>query len=48
MTPLVRCDVRHRYLCPNGCHKYTIKCDEVSAYEVDADADVFDFDDSVL
>ena len=44
----VKCDFTHRYLCPNGCHRVTVVCNEVSAFEVDAEVDVFDFDDSVF
>mmetsp|Transcript_59757 Transcript_59757/g.119952 ORF Transcript_59757/g.119952 Transcript_59757/m.119952 type:complete len:266 (-) Transcript_59757:53-850(-) len=47
-SPLVKCDVTHRYLCPNGCHKVTVVCNEVSAFEVEEEVDVFDFDDSAF
>jgi hypothetical protein len=45
---LVKCEFTHKYLCPNGCSKFSIVCDEVSAYEVDAEADIFNFDDSAF
>mmetsp|Transcript_21581 Transcript_21581/g.25520 ORF Transcript_21581/g.25520 Transcript_21581/m.25520 type:complete len:305 (+) Transcript_21581:72-986(+) len=45
---LVKCEFTHKYLCPNGCSKFSIVCDEVSAYEVDAEVDVFNFDDSAF
>mmetsp|Transcript_83106 Transcript_83106/g.161755 ORF Transcript_83106/g.161755 Transcript_83106/m.161755 type:complete len:332 (+) Transcript_83106:174-1169(+) len=47
-SPLVKCDFSHRHLCPNGCHRVTVECNEVSAFEVDAEVDVFDFDDSAF
>ena len=44
----MKCDYTHRYLCPSGCSKFSVTCEEVSAYEVDEEVDVFDFDDSLF
>jgi hypothetical protein len=45
---LTKCDFTHQYLCPSGCSKFTVECNEVSKYAVDAGVDVFTYDDSAF